>query len=546
MTATVAVAPGRHRYFSGWTLTAALIAGLVMVPIAVVLASLLTPASEVWDHLATHVLPGLLINTVWLVCGVVIGVTLLGVTLAWLTAVYEFPGRRFFSWALLLPLAVPAYVSAFVFVGLLDFTGVVQTTWRAWFGPTTFPAVRSRGGVILVMTLAFYPYVYLIARNAFVTQGRRVMEVAQSLGLSRRAAFYRVAIPLARPWIIGGVMLVIMETLADFGTVTIFNYDTLTTGIYKAWYGLFSLTAASQIASLLVILVLGLILIEQYTRFQKRYAVSGRSAATPARLPLTGIRRVLATSYCGAVFAVAFLIPLLQLLTWSAQTYREDLDARYFEFLWHTLMLGGLAALLTAITALALSYAARYSTHTGMTVLTRIATLGYALPGPVLAVGTYIPLAWLDNLFADTLRATLGIESTQLLAGSLLTMLIAYGVRFLAVAFHPLDGNMQRITRSVDEAARTLGAGGVKMLARVHVPILRGGLLTAMILVFVDVLKEMPITLMTRPFGWDTLAIRLFELTSEGQWERAALPAVALVVVGLVPIIYLTRYTEHK
>ena len=502
----------------GWAIAAGMIALFVLVPVGVVLSSLWHPAPDIWNHLADNVLPGLLVNTFWLVVGVGIGVFVLGVGLAWLTAMCEFPGRRFFSWALLLPMAIPAYVLAFVFIGILDFTGPVQTTLRDWFGEIPFPDVRSRGGVIVVMTLTLYPYVYLIARNAFLTQGKRMLEVAQSLGLTRRAAFFHVALPMARPWIAGGVMLAIMETLADFGTVSIFNYDTFTTGIYKAWYALFSLPAASQLASLLVLLVFAILLIEQYTRSRKRYTTTGRGGLRD-RIALRGANAWWASIYCALVVAVAFVIPLIQLILWALEVYQDDFDERYVEFLFHSLSLGAVAAGITAVVALTLSYAARRSRRKTTFAMTRIATLGYALPGPVLAVGTYIPIAWLDNLVADWLKSSFGVETGHLLQGTLLTMLVAYTVRFLAVSFNPIDGNMQRITRSVDDAARTLGVTGLRMLQRIHIPILRGGLITAMLLVFVDVMKEMPITLMTRPFGWDTLSIQIFEMTSEGQWS---------------------------
>ena len=528
---------------SGWTWVAVLIAVLVMVPVWVVLASLWSPAPEIWDHLVQYVLGVLIWNTLWLVLGVVVGVSLLGISLAWLTATCEFPGRRLFSWALLLPLSIPAYVLGFVFIGLFDFTGPVQSLWREWIGPGNFPSIRSRGGVILVMSLALYPYVYLISRNAFLTQGRRTLEVAQSLGLSRRRAFFRLVLPMARPWIVGGLLLVVMETLADFGTVVVFNYDTFTTGIYKAWYGLFSLAAASQLASLLVLLVFSLILIEQYTRGRKHYTASERSAREQQRFMLSRWHRWSATLVCSSVLGVAFVLPLLQLFVWSWAVYHEDLDWRYLSFLWHSLVLGGLAAVITAAVALILAYAIRQRPHRGANGLLRIATLGYALPGPVLAVGTYIPIVALDKQLTAWL-AYFGIETGMLLQGTLFTMMVAYTVRFLAVSYNPIDSNMQRITRSLDDAARSLGVSSFGLLKRVHIPILRGGIITGMILVFVDVMKEMPITLMTRPFGWDTLAIRIFEMTSEGQWERAALPAVALVVAGLVPIVLLSRLAD--
>lgn len=529
----------------GGVLTAGAIAALVLVPVVVVLSALVEPDTDAWEHMVANVLPELLRNTFWLVLGVGLGVAVLGVSLAWLTAVCDFPGRRLFSWTLLLPLAVPTYVLAFVFIGLFDFTGPLQTALRSWFGSVPFPPIRSRGGVILVMTLALYPYVYLIARNAFLTQGRHALEAAQSLGMSRRRAFFAVALPMARPWIAGGVMLAVMETLADFGTVAIFNYDTFTTGIYKAWYGLFSLSAAAQLASLLVLLVFGVLLVEQYLRQRKRYTSQGRGRATKQAIVLRGWRRWAATGFCCAVLLFAFVVPVVQLLVWAWGVAAEDLDARYIGFLWHSLLLGGLAALVTTLVALILSYAARSARHVATTWLTRIATLGYALPGPVLAVGTFIPIAWFDRLLSDALQKGFDLQVGQLLQGTLLAMLVAYCVRFLAVAFNPVDGNMQRVTRSVDDAARSMGIGGWRMLTHVHAPILRGGLFTAALLVFVDVMKEMPITLMTRPFGWDTLAIRIFEMTSEGQWERAALPAVALLIAGLVPIVLLTRLTEE-
>ena len=528
----------------GWVITASLIALLVLIPLLVVLSSLLHPEQDIWQHLAQNVLGELLLNTFWLGLGVGLGTAILGVSLAWLTAVCEFPGRRFFSWALLLPLAIPAYVTGFVAIGLLDFTGPLQTQLRAWFGHIWFPPIRSRGGVIAIMILALYPYVYLIARNAFLTQGKRALEAAQSLGHSQTSGFFRVALPMARPWIVGGVMLAVMETLADFGTVSVFNYDTFTTGIYKAWFSLFSLPAASQLASILILIVFVIVLIEQQTRSRMRYTQTGRHAAQHERIRLRGTSGWLAHAYALLILLLAFVIPLAQLLHWAVAVIGSDLDERYLGFLWHSLFLSAIAAALVSLLALLLSYAARRHTGPRIRTLARIATMGYALPGPVLAVGIFIPVAWLDNQLIHTLKTVFNMETGLILQGTLLVMLLAYSVRFLAVGFNPIDGNMQRITRSLDEASHTFGISGVRMLRRVHLPILRGGMFTAAILVFVDVMKEMPITLMTRPFGWDTLAVRIFEMTSEGEWERAALPAAALVMAGLIPVILLMRHTE--
>ncbi len=523
----------------GWHLAAFAVAALVFIPLAIVLSSLFTPNDEVWTHLLETTLSRVLRNTLFLGLGVAIGTAFLGVSLAWLTAACDFPGRKVFDWALMLPMAIPTYVTAFVAIGFLDFTGPLQTILRQWLGPTDwFPEIRSTGGVILVMTLTLYPYVYLLARNAFLTQGRRALEVAQSLGESRWSGFFRVTLPMARPWIVGGVTLALMETLADFGAVSIFNYDTFATAIYKAWFGLFSISAASQLASLLVLFVFVFLLMEQYATYRTRYTRVERGGVSGDRVRLSPLKKWLAFAFALLILCAAFLLPLLQLLFWSRNVLLSDLDSRYFELLGHSLFLAAGAALMTVVAVLILVYAKRLHDTFPLRIMVRIATLGYALPGSVLAVGIFIPLAWFD----EQLIALFDLD--LFLQGTLLAMFAAYLVRFLAVAHHPIQSAIQRISPNMDESARNLGCSGWAMLQRIYLPMMRGGLTTGLVLVFVDVMKEMPITLMTRPFGWDTLAIRIFEMTSEGEWERAALPAVALVFAGLIPVIMLMKDRE--
>jgi iron(III) transport system permease protein len=528
-----------------WRLIPILVAAIVLIPVGTIISSFFAPASDVWQHLVETTLPALLSNTFWLALGVACGVTLLGVSLAWFTAVCEFPGRKFFSWALLLPLAIPAYVTAFVALGLFDYIGPVQTALRAWLGPDLFwfPNVRGRAGVTVVMILAFYPYVYLLARNAFLTQGKRSLEAAQTLGFNRTQGFFRLALPMARPWIAGGLMLALMETLADFGTVAVFNYDTFTTAIYKAWFAMFSLSAASQLASLLIVIVFALIIIEQQLRSRTRYAEIKQSARAD-RILLAGWRAWLIAGFALGTLFFAFLLPVIQLSIWAADVFVRDFDQRYLEFLWHSLLVSGLAALLTCSVALLLVYATRRHPDAITRAAVRISTIGYALPGAVLAVGIFIPLAWVDNWLSEMAAELFHMETGLLIQGTLAAMLIAYVTRFLAVSHSPIDSAMQRITGSIDEAAMSLGLSGWSIMRRVHLPMLKGGLFTAATLVFVDVMKEMPITLMTRPFGWDTLAVRIFEMTSEGQWEQAALPAVTLVLAGLLPILFFMRQTD--
>ena len=531
--------------FSPWQWLALCVALMVLVPLSVLVFTWLEPAWDIWRHFQETLLSRLLLNTLILVVGVSTGTLLLGISLAWLTGVCDFPGRKIFSWSLLLPFAMPTYVLAFVSLGIFDFSGPVQTQLRTWFGRDAwFPDMRSPGGVVLVMSLALYPYVYLLTRNAFRTQGKRALEAAQSLGCSPWEGFFRVVLPMARPWIAGGAALVLMEALADFGAVSIFNYDTFTTAIYKAWFGFFSLAAAAQLSSLLVVMVFLLVAMEQRLRKRMRFSQS-RIAPQAERIQLIGSHRWLATGYCSLVLLIAFLLPAMQLLSWSLEVFHKDFDSRYLSLLSHSLMLGLVAAVLIATVALLLAYAGRRHQDRFTHGLIRTATLGYALPGTVLAVGIFIPLAWLDNFMIDLAYRLFQLQMPQLLQGTIFVMLLAYMVRFMAAGFKSIDSAMHRVTTNIDEASRLMGLRGFRLLARVHLPMLRSGIFTALTLAFVDVMKEMPITLMTRPFGWDTLAVKIFELTSEGEWQRAALPALALLMVGLVPIVLLMRETDR-
>ncbi|MEM7283273.1 MAG: iron ABC transporter permease [Pseudomonadota bacterium] len=528
-----------------WGLVAGLLALPTLVPVIVVLASLLNPDTAVWSHLLQEVLPRVVTNTFVLALAVTSLATALGVMLAWFTSVCEFPGRRFFSWALFLPLSIPGYVMAFVYLGWFEYSGPIQSWVRGIFGSSSgFPDIRSVVGVTLTLVLVLFPYPYLLARNGFSTQGKRALEVGQSLGLSKRQSFFRVALPMARPWIVGGSFLVLMETLADFGTVAVFNFDTFTTAIYKSWFGLFSVSGAMQLASLLMLFVLLILLTEKGLRLRKGYQRVGVSGSmTQSRIVLKGWHRGGVFLLCVTTFAVAFVLPMLQVGIWAVGSAEQDLDSRYFGFVTNSLVLGLLGAFLVATASLLLAYSVRLK-GLGSAVFSRLATLGYALPGVVLAVGLVVPIAALDK-FSSGLNQWTSFDMSFALQGTLIVMLIAYMARFMAVSHAPIESNMLRITPSLEDASKSLGVVGLNMLSKVHLPIVKSGLLTAMTLVFVDIMKELPITLMTRPFGWDTLAVRVFEMTSEGFWERAALPGLAIVLVGLVPVAILISRSDH-
>jgi iron(III) transport system permease protein len=517
-----------------------------LVPLLVIAYAMISPEGEVWAHLARYVLPEVTANTIKLVIGVALLSGGIGTVLAWLTSICEFPGRRFFDWALLLPLAIPTYVLAFVAVGFLDYSGPLQSWLRSVMGTSAWvPPIRSTGGVIVVLSLALYPYVYLLARTAFLTQGRRALEAAQMLGLGRAAATWKVALPMARPWIAAGVALACMETLADFGAVSVFNYNTFTTAIYRAWFGMFSVNAALELAGVLLLFVVAAFALERSSRAGARFTSSRDMNREAARLRLGRATRWVAFAGAALVLALAFVLPLLQLLIWSVRNV-GDIDSRYWGFIGRSLVLAGSGAVVIVCASLALAYIERSRSNRPTRLLVRLATLGYAIPGTVLAVGIVVPIVLLNNQLQEWLRTWLGPSApTLMLQGTLLAVLIAYLARFLTVGFNPIESGLQRVTRSIDEAAASLGVVGGELIRKVHVPLLRTSLATAATLVFVDVMKEMPITLITRPPGWDTLAVRVWEMTSEGEWERAALPAVAIVLVGLVPAAMLTRRGAH-
>jgi len=548
-TITVQGASRRRRLSGrGWLLVAVMLALVTLVPVFVVIGSFVQLDHELWQHLRQHLLPQVAANTLWMALGVVAGTLLLGTGLGWLVAVCDFPLRRFFSIALLLPMAVPGYVMATAMVGITEFDGPLHQLLQLLGGADTAPLrLSGLGGVVFALTLVLYPYVYLLARNAFLSQGASSLEVGQSLGHNRWRSFFLISLPLARPWLAAGALLALMEALADFGTVAVFNYDTFTTAIYRAWYGMFSVQSALQLSGVLILAVIIVVIAEQRLRGSRAYTNLQAGAHDPRPIPLGGVLRWAATGIAGTVFLLAFAIPALQLLVWAIPNLARDFDSRYIGFAWNSLLLASMTALLVTALGLLLAYATRLSRPASAgRIMARWATLGYAFPGTVLAVGVFVPIAAASDGLNWLLALLFGDSAGRIvLTGTLFTLLLAYCIRFLAVAHSPLASQLQRVTASLDEAARGMGASGLGLLRRVHLPILRRGLLTAAVLVFVDVMKELPVTLMIRPFGWDTLATRVFQMTAEGEWERAALPALAIVAVGLVPVILLLSQTER-
>ena len=539
------------------------IAVLLSLPIWVVLSSVFVDARSIWQHLADTVLGTYVGNSLELMLGVGVGTTAIGVSTAWVVTLCSFPGRRLFESLLLLPLAAPAYILAYTYTNLLDYSGPIQTLLRKGFGWQSaqdywFPNVRSIGGAIVMLTLVLYPYVYLLARSAFLTQSSRLLEASQNLGCSPWQSFWRVALPLARPAVVAGLSLALMETLNDFGTVEFFSVPTFTTGIYRTWFGMGERLAASQLAVLLLLFIFGLIALERVSRQQQRYYQNAGQGRSMSRYVLGSVRGIGAIVVCSVPIVLGFLLPvgmLLQLMgidsNATAGDSRGDSDFptassaivstpndRFWEFAYHSFLLAALTAAIAILVSIILAYAQRLRPANRW--VTQLATLGYAVPGAVIAVGVLVPLGQFDNAVDAWSRSTFGVSTGLLLSGTIAALVFAYLVRFLAVGFGAVESSLDRITPSLDDAAQSLGCGTVKTLQKIHLPLMRSGLVTGLILVFVDVMKELPTTLIVRPFNFDTLAIRVYNLASDERLAEAAAPALAIIGVGLLPVVLLS------
>lgn len=525
-----------------WSITA--LALLFSAPLFTVIWLGLQSSGDNWQHLQQTVLPDYISNSLTLMLGVATGSLLLGVSSAWLTSMCRFPGRKLLQWALLLPLAMPAYIVAYTYTGMLDFAGPVQSFIREitnWgYGDYWFPEVRSLSGAIVVMSLVLYPYVYLMARAAFLEQSVCVLEVSRSLGNTPWQSFMRVALPLARPAIVAGLSLALMETLADYGTVAYFGVDVFTTGIFRTWFGMGDSASAARLASLLLLFVFSLVMLERFSRRKARYHLTSNRLHQAAEYRLRGWRAWSATLICLLPVALGFLLPALQLGWWSWLT-RETIDSRFIELTLNSFALALAAAVLALLLALVLGYGRRILPRPMLLLSSRIAAMGYAVPGTVIAVGIIIPLAWFDNQLDAWMRAYFDVSTGLLLSGTLFALLFAYSVRFLAVSLQSVEAGLGKIKPSMDDAARSLGYRASQTLWYIHMPLMRRSLLTAVLIVFVDVMKELPATLILRPFNFNTLAVRAFELASDERLAESASAALMIVLAGLIPVILLSR-----
>lgn len=528
---------------------AGLVAAVCVLPHISVLVAAFMGSTDTLQSLAETVLGKYTKATIILLIVVVVLSTAIGTISAWIITTTEFRGRRFLEIALVLPLAFPAYVLAYAYTNVLDHPGVVQSTLRAvtGWGPRDywFPEIRSLGGAAAMLTLVLYPYVYLLARAAFASQSATTFYAAQSLGQTRLGAFWRVSLPMARPAIASGAMLVGMETIADFGTVSYFGVQTFAVGIYSSWFTFADRAAAAQLSLGLLAFALLLAILERINRGEARYAF-GRKFEQMPRVPLRG-------SAAGAAFAVCFMpaffgciLPVLMLSEMALGSNQSLFSPRYLKFAQNSVTLGLCAAVLTVSVALLFGSLARSRTSWFATIILYIGRLGYAVPGGVIAVGLLVPFAFFDNTLDAYMRETFDVSTGLLFTGSIWLLVCAYMIRFLAAAIGAYEGGVAVINPNMDAAARVLGQSEWGLLRRVHFPLLRPSLFTALLIVFVDVMKELPATLIMRPFNFDTLAVQAHRLAADERLAGAAVPSLVIVAIGTLPVILLCRRIRNE
>ena len=532
-----------------WSVGAALIAILVLLPIFAVVWIALTPDQNIWPHLISTTLPRYLKTTAILVASVGLLAGITGSLSAWMVVMYRFPGSRWLEWLLLLPLAIPAYVGAYALVDFLEYAGPVQTALRDMFGWQSardyrFPEIRSLGAAIVVLAAALFPYVFLLAKSAFREQSGCTYEVARALGAGPVARFWRVGLPLARPAIAAGVAIVMMETISDFGVVAYFSVQTLTTGIFSTWLEGGNASGAAQIASVVLVAVFILVAMEKRSRGQLRYFQTSRQQRPVETLALTGWRGWLAALLCFVPFGVGFVLPVAVILSHALRNASGWVDPRLIEALINTLFVAGSAAIVTVLAAVFMVYGVRLTGRRLPALLVPLTTIGYAAPGAILGIGLLYPLSVADHFIADTIEAITGADIGLLMTGSAFAIIYAYAVRFFAIAQGSVDSAFGRVSPSLPMAARSLGQTAGGALRRVYVPLIRRSLGTGLLLVFVDCVKELPATLLLRPFNFNTLSTRVYEQASLEKIGEAAPAAILVIMVGLAAVLLMARTSK--
>ena len=533
-----------------WPKTSVLLSLFVLLPVTGLLWAAVGTDENIWQHLFDSVLPNYIVNSLILMTGVCLGVTLVGTCTAWLIANCRFPGHKVFGWMLILPLAMPAYVMAYVYTDFLEYSGPLQTALRLIFSWENrneywFPEIRSHGGAIVLLSLVLYPYVYALARAAFSAQAPSLLEAGRMLGHGPIKVFFSVSLPLARPAIVVGVTLASMETLSDFGTVDYFAVRTLTTGIFDVWFGMENQSGAAQIALVLLTFIILLVWLERTSRKKQKINTSSRMNST-VRFELKGWRSALAIICCGLPILFGFLLPAIILAIYSSYSFDLFKYADYLAYTGNTLFLAAGSAVLCMMLGIFIGYSQRLSSHWSVKLATRISTIGYAIPGAALAIGLIISFGAMNEiiiLLSD--HFSLSAQSF-FLSGGVVALFFAYTIRFLAISVGSVESGLEKITPNMDMASRTLGSGPFSTLCRIHIPLLRPALIAGSILVFVDTMKELPATLILRPFNFETLATFVYQYASDELLAECAPAALTIVLAGILPVMLLNAAIDKK
>ncbi len=519
---------------------------LLAVPVIAIIFVAAKPSGDVWQHLVATTLPTYIYTTVALAFGVGSLALILGTSTAWLITMCNFPGLKYFSFLLLLPLAMPSYVIAYAYTDFLEYAGPIQTQLRLIFNWENsndywFPEIRSLGGAIFVMSFVLYPYVYLLARSAFLEQSVNVLEVSRTLGHGPLRTFFKITLPAARPGIIVGLSLVLMETLNDYGTVDFFSVPTMTLGLVDVWLGMNNVAGGAQIAASLLVFVLLLISLEKFSRRrQKVYQQGGSRFSNLPSHQLKGLLAISAVVICLLPISVGFLFPVLILIKLAVQYFGVSWNQEFAKLVFNSFFLSVSAAIATLVIALFLAYCRRVYQHNVLSFAIKTASLGYAMPGAVLALGILIPLAAFDNYLDDLFRSLLGVSTGLVFSGTLFAVMFAYVVRFLTIAIGQIESSLEKVSFSMDMVSKTLGYSNKGTFWYHHLPLLKGGVIVSLIIVFVDCMKELPATLILRPFNFDTLAVHVYQYASDEMLGEAALGCLLIVVAGLFPVLFLS------
>ena len=525
-------------FLNPWIILPTFLFALFVVPVIWIIFSLFGNYSDNWVHIYNYTLSVYIYNTVLIIIGTSIGTLIIGVGSAWLVTTYNFTGKKFLEWALLLPFAVPPYILAYTFTGLFDSYGTANNLVRDLFSLPNefifFPKLRNVYGASIVFSFTLYPYVYLVSRMAFINQSRSMLEVGRTLGYNKFQIFYKLSIPAIRPAIIAGLMLVLMETISDFGAVEHFAVNTFTTGIFSAWFGLYDFHTAKQLAAFLLIVVISFLILEKYSRRKSRYS-SGSNVFSPiAAEKLNGFQNIFASLFCFIPVFVGFVLPKIQLGYWALNYKLDFFNEKFISTAWNTFYLAITAALICAMLAVIINFSIRYKKNKVLNVMSSFLTVGYAVPGLILSLGVSQLLVFMDNLiFRDYLNF--------ILTGSIYGLILAFIIKSFALANSTIESGFLRINHRIDDVAKSLNTPGWKLLFRIHLPLLTTSFLTSMILVVSEVIKELPASLILRPFNFDTLAVSTYIYAAEERMFDAAAPSIAIVAVGLLPIFVLSR-----